>query len=138
MWDTAGQEKLAVMVKNFYQRCDGILLCFDVSNEASFESIRRWVKQIEENAKEDVLVILLGNKYDLPPEDHRVSRKEINRISHEFSFRFFETSAKMGKGVKEAINELAEMIYAQKAEKLETFSKGGGGGERFSLRERSK
>ena len=92
------------MVKSFYQKCDGILLCFDVTNSESFESIERWVKSIEDNAKEDVLIILVGNKYDLDPIDHKVSKKEINAICSKHNFRFFETSAKEGMGIKEAVN----------------------------------
>ena len=75
-----------------------------MTNSESFESIERWVKSIEDNAKEDVLIILVGNKYDLDPIDHKVSKKEINAICSKHNFRFFETSAKEGMGIKEAVN----------------------------------
>ena len=32
LWDTAGQERFKTITKSFYQRADGIILIYDVTN----------------------------------------------------------------------------------------------------------
>lgn len=38
---------------------------YDVTNEKSFENIKNWIRNIEENASADVEKMILGNKCDL-------------------------------------------------------------------------
>lgn len=52
----------------------GIMLVYDVTNEKSFESIKNWVRNIEEHASADVEKMILGNKCDR--EDGRQVTKE--------------------------------------------------------------
>ena len=66
MWDTAGSERFRSIVRTFYQRCDGVILCYDVTQKVTFEAIPEWMRQIEENASADVKVILVANKIDKP------------------------------------------------------------------------
>jgi Ras-related protein Rab-8A len=40
----------------------GIILAYDVTDEASFNNIRNWMRQIETHASENVAKILIGNK----------------------------------------------------------------------------
>ncbi len=42
----------------------GILLVYDVSEENSFANVRNWMRQIDQNAAENVNRILIGNKCD--------------------------------------------------------------------------
>lgn len=50
----------------------GILLVYDVSDEQSFTNVRNWMRQIDQNAAENVTRILIGNKCDVDSSD-RVS-----------------------------------------------------------------
>jgi len=43
----------------------GIMLVYDVTNEKSFDNIKNWIRNIEENASADVEKMLLGNKCEL-------------------------------------------------------------------------
>lgn len=43
----------------------GIMLVYDITNEKSFENIKNWIRNIEENASADVEKMLLGNKCEL-------------------------------------------------------------------------
>lgn len=38
IWDTAGQEKFLSITKNYFQRADGVLIIFDLTDRNSFES----------------------------------------------------------------------------------------------------
>ena len=69
IWHTAGLERLNQdLPKNFYKRVEGIFLVYDITNQKSFESIDIWMKRIDENAEENIPVILVGNKADLVNE----------------------------------------------------------------------
>jgi Ras-related protein Rab-8A len=41
------------------------MLVYDITNEKSFENIKNWIRNIEENASHDVEKMLLGNKCEL-------------------------------------------------------------------------
>lgn len=43
----------------------GIMLVYDITQEKSFENIKNWIRNIEENAAADVEKMLLGNKCEL-------------------------------------------------------------------------
>lgn len=43
----------------------GILLVYDVGDENSFTNVRNWMRQIEQNATENVCRMLIGNKCDV-------------------------------------------------------------------------
>ena len=109
IWDTAGQERFRTITTAYYRGAMGIMLVYDVTHEKSFENIRNWIRNIEENASADVEKMILGNKCDL--EDSRVVTKERgSMLATEHDIKFFETSAKSGLNVEEAFLTLARDI----------------------------
>ena len=102
IWDTAGQERFRTITKTYYKGAHGIILTFDVTDESSFKNIRNWVKQIEQNAQNNVCKVLVGNKCDR--EDRKVSFEEGSKLAAEFNMKYFETSAKLNLGIEEAMN----------------------------------
>ena len=44
------------------------MLVYDITNRKSFESIDNWMQRIDENAKENVPIVLVGTKADLVDE----------------------------------------------------------------------
>lgn len=72
IWDTAGQERFRTITTAYYRGAMGILLVYDVSDEQSFTNVRNWMRQIDQNAAENVTRILIGNKCDVDPSE-RVS-----------------------------------------------------------------
>eukprot|EP01084_Bolivina_argentea_P134758 237591_1 len=64
IWDTAGQERFQSVCRNFYRLADAIIVCFDVTNKLSFTNCGNWRKQIENCAKDNVIVVLVGCKGD--------------------------------------------------------------------------
>lgn len=53
----------------------GIILVYDVTDAKTFDNIRNWIRNIEENASADVEKILLGNKCEL--EERRQVRNKL-------------------------------------------------------------
>lgn len=65
IWDTAGQERFRTITTAYYRGAMGIMLVYDITQEKSFENIKNWIRNIEENASADVEKMLLGNKCEL-------------------------------------------------------------------------
>ena len=72
----------------------GIVLVYDVTNEKTFNNITNWLRNIEENAKEDVEKIIVGNKTDLESQ-RRVSTEKAQKMAIEYGIKLIETSAKV-------------------------------------------
>jgi len=108
IWDTAGQERFRTITKTYYKGAHGIILTFDVTDENSFKNIRNWVKQIEQNAQNNVCKVLVGNKCDR--EDRKVLVEEGQKLASEFNMKYFETSAKTNLNVNETFTYLTKEI----------------------------
>jgi Ras-related protein Rab-8A len=80
IWDTAGQERFRTITTAYYRGAMGILLVYDVGDEGSFINVRNWMRQIDQNAAENVNRILIGNKSDVDPAE-RVSPATFNHLS---------------------------------------------------------
>lgn len=63
--DTAGQERFRTITTAYYRGAMGIMLVYDITDEKSFENIKNWIRNIEENASANVEKMLLGNKCEL-------------------------------------------------------------------------
>lgn len=107
IWDTAGQEQYKSLTKNFYKKCNGIIIVYDVTDIDSFENVREWFKNGKEFSDENIKMILVGNKIDLArvvPLEEAISLAEELKIPH------FEASAKQNIGVTESIRTLISEI----------------------------
>ncbi|XP_051775210.1 ras-related protein Rab-10-like [Erpetoichthys calabaricus] len=132
IWDTAGQERFRTMTTSYYRGAMGILLVYDITNAKGFDSITKWLRNIDEHANQDVQKMLLGNKCDM--EDRReVPKARGEQIAEEHGIRFFETSAKANINIDVAFRTIAEDILLQKlpvklinSETVDVCSGGGG------------
>ncbi|XP_041999007.1 ras-related protein RABE1a-like isoform X2 [Salvia splendens] len=77
IWDTAGQERFRTITTAYYRGAMGILLVYDVTDEASFNNIRNWIRNIEQHASDNVNKILVGNKADMD-ESKRSAKTNMN------------------------------------------------------------
>ena len=113
IWDTAGQERFRNITTQYYKGADGIVLVYDVTDEASYEKIKDWMDQILSNTqKEDIGLVLLGNKCDMEPRN--VTEEQGNKMAQELNISYFETSALTGQGIKEAFEQLTRDIMKKK------------------------
>jgi len=109
IWDTAGQEKYRTITSAYYRSAQGILLCYDCTDEKSFNNVVNWVRNIDEHANSNVNKVLVGNKCDMP--DKRVISTEKGRaLAQKYGIKFFETSARNNQGVSEAFMALAKEV----------------------------
>ena len=62
IWDTAGQERFRTITTAYYRGAMGIFLVYDITSHKSFKNCETWLKNIHDNASEDVKIMLIGNK----------------------------------------------------------------------------
>eukprot|EP00928_Gymnodinium_smaydae_P086833 TRINITY_DN71254_c0_g1_i1.p1 TRINITY_DN71254_c0_g1~~TRINITY_DN71254_c0_g1_i1.p1 ORF type:complete len:217 (+),score=47.85 TRINITY_DN71254_c0_g1_i1:119-769(+) len=96
IWDTAGQEKFQSVTTHHYRAADGALLVFDISNEQSFNNLDKWLNELRENTDPNVVVALVGTKWDLTHQRkvHSERAAEYARMNNLF---YVETSAYLEK-----------------------------------------
>ncbi|KAJ3369489.1 GTP-binding protein [Allomyces arbusculus] len=109
IWDTAGQERFRTITTAYYRGAMGILLAYDVTDERSFNNVRNWVRNIEQNATQGVDLILVGNKCDMT-DKKVISKEQGQELAEELGIKFLETSAKANLNVDEAFFTLARDI----------------------------
>ena len=93
----------------FYKQSQGMMICFDVTKQKTFESVRRWIVAVNQNCEADVATLLIGNKCDLP--DRVISREQAEQLAADNNMQYFETSAKAGTNVTDAFVTMIDMVY---------------------------
>uniref|UniRef100_A0A8D0BG95 Uncharacterized protein n=1 Tax=Salvator merianae TaxID=96440 RepID=A0A8D0BG95_SALMN len=110
-WDTAGQERFRSVTRSYYRNSAGGMLMFDLTNRASFESIRNWHQEVVDTVKpHQVVFLLVGHKSDLEVE-RKVGHKEAEKLASSLGAKYIETSAKSNSNVEEAFQMLTLGIH---------------------------
>ncbi|CAF0773326.1 unnamed protein product [Rotaria sp. Silwood1] len=114
LWDTAGQEKFFNITRSYYRNADAIILVYDRSSASSFQNVSRWMKNIDDNAPDDVIRILVGNKSDLH-HSIVISSQDGQKLADRYHVDYFETSAKSdtNSNVSKMFYTLTEKILQQ-------------------------
>lgn len=109
IWDTLGQERFKALAPIFFRRSIAALLVYDVCDRDSFLALESWHQQIKDNAEENIVVILVGNKVDKP--DKVISSDMGAEYAREKGFGFMEVSAKEDINIKSAFSTLVSNIF---------------------------
>ena len=82
IWDTAGQERFESISKLYYRGAKAALVCFDLTNKASFSKVKFWVEELKAYAPE-CLIFLVGTKADLVEAGvaREVNEAELNKVN---------------------------------------------------------
>ncbi|KAI5158783.1 Gtpase Kras [Manis pentadactyla] len=111
--DTAGQEEYSAMRDQYMRTGEGFLCVFAINNTKSFEDIHHYREQIKRvKDSEDVPMVLVGNKCDLP--SRTVDTKQAQDLARSYGIPFIETSAKTRQGVDDAFYTLVREIRKHK------------------------
>ncbi|GMM48707.1 Rab family GTPase [Pichia kluyveri] len=109
LWDTAGQERFRSLIPSYIRDSKVAMIVYDVSNKESFDDIPRWCDYVRTERGNDVIIVLVGNKSDLP--DRVISTEEGEKLSKSLEFNLFmETSSKNGYGVKNLFKKVAKLL----------------------------
>lgn len=118
IWDTAGQERYHSLAPMYYRGAQAAIVVYDITNADTFARAKTWVRELQRQARPDIVIALAGNKSDLANR-RAVEYEEANGYAEENGLLFMETSAKNANNVNE--------IFLAIARKLPRDSDGAGG-----------
>jgi len=115
IWDTAGQERFRSITRSYYQMAAGIIVVFDLTRRETFESVNRWLYEIENNVDDmaRMEIMLIGNKSDLEHK-REVFTSDISKVQERYNVPYIETSAKADINIEEAFKELVTRVHDHK------------------------
>jgi small GTP-binding protein len=111
LWDTGGQEVFRSLAGFYTRDSPGVFLIFDVTNSMTFEGLSQWSDFIKMNAP-NTQVILFANKCDRSDE-RTISAAQVGPVAQKYGFLYAEGSALTGRGVGDAFDRMAEVLFAK-------------------------
>ncbi|KAG9147394.1 hypothetical protein Leryth_019651 [Lithospermum erythrorhizon] len=110
IWDTAGQERFRAVTSAYYRGAVGALLVYDISRRQTFDSIGRWLNELQTHSDMNVVTILVANKSDLK-DAREVSTAEGKTLAEAQDLFFIETSALDSSNVSAAFQTVVREIF---------------------------
>lgn len=109
LWDTAGQELFRAITRGYYRDSIGAFIVYDITNHDTFENVNSWLNDVKSADRTDIICVLIGNKCDLE-EKRQVPKEKGQQLADENGMLFFETSAKTGENIAEAMKACLDSI----------------------------
>ncbi|KXN88924.1 Ras-related protein Rab-5A [Leucoagaricus sp. SymC.cos] len=109
IWDTAGQERYKSLAPMYYRNANCAVVVYDITQSASLEKARTWIRELQRQADPNIVIALCGNKTDLEAR-RQVSQEEAKKYAEEEGLMWAETSAKSGEGVTEVFTAIAKKL----------------------------
>lgn len=117
IWDTAGQERFRTITTAYYRGAMGIIIVYDVCDQNSFDRVETWYKTVQQHAKDDAQVIIVGNKCD-EEEGRVISTQQGEQLAESLGVPFIEASAKTGVNVSDVFYKLSELILEKSGDEF--------------------
>merc|ERR1711894_144166 len=92
IWDIAGQERYHSLAPMYYRGAQAAIVVYDITNADTFTRAKTWVRELQKQARPDIVIALAGNKSDLGSR-RTVEYEEANAYAEENGLLFMETSA---------------------------------------------
>lgn len=107
LWDTSGQGRFCTIIRSYSRGAQGILLVYDITNKWSFDSIDRWLEEVEKHAP-GVPKVLVGNRLHLAFK-RQVQERDAELYAAKNHMAFFEVSPLCDFNIRESFCELSRM-----------------------------
>lgn len=113
LWDEpSGKERFRLLRQAFFRKKAAVILVIDITSDDPFWQVDHLVRLIEDESIRTK--VMLGNKLDLESE-RRISYEDARHFATERGFHYFETSAKDGTNVSEALGFAVVDVLQQPA-----------------------
>lgn len=86
--------------------------------QSSLDKAKSWVKELQRQANENIIIALAGNKLDLvtdSPDKRAIETADAAAYAREAGLLFFETSAKTSTNVHELFTAIAKKLPLDQA-----------------------
>uniref|UniRef100_A0A0X3PWS0 Uncharacterized protein n=1 Tax=Schistocephalus solidus TaxID=70667 RepID=A0A0X3PWS0_SCHSO len=132
-----GDFRFHSLVSQYFRKCDGAILMYDVSNRNSFLGVRDWVSLLEEHSGDEMIPrVIVGNKSDLRDKTEEAMTSMAEYVTTEmgqnlaklYHAEFVETSVLKNTHIEDAVVNLSRLMkiredYTQNAIKLSKSKK---------------
>jgi small GTP-binding protein len=110
IWDTAGQENFAPIIRSYYRGVAGVVMVFDVGERFSFNKLNFWLNELYKNKEEkhQMPIVLVGHKVD--KKIRQVSKQEAEDFADINGMEYIEASAKSDSNITPIFSKLADKI----------------------------
>ncbi|XP_065013083.1 uncharacterized protein LOC103989683 isoform X1 [Musa acuminata AAA Group] len=120
IWDTAGQERFHALGPIYYCDADGmylinttVLLVYDITDTDTFLRVRKWVKELQQMASNDIVMVIAANKSDLI-RSKKYDIQEAESYAMTIGAKLFLTSAKFGSGINDVFLDITARLLQKK------------------------
>ncbi|KAI3987394.1 hypothetical protein MKX01_042398 [Papaver californicum] len=117
IWDTAGQERFRAVTSAYYRGAVGALIVYDITRRTTFDSVGRWLDELNIHSDTTIARMLVGNKSDLG-NIRDVSLEEGKSLAEAEGLFFMETSALDSTNVRTAFEMVIKEIYNNVSRKV--------------------
>ena len=86
--------------------------------QSSLDKAKAWVKELQRQANENIIIALAGNKADLVtehPDKRAIATADAEAYAREAGLLFFETSAKTAENVRDLFTAIARKLPLEQA-----------------------
>src|SRR5690606_28384612 len=104
-------------IRVYYKSAVAAIVVYDITRQDTFESVKAWKNDIDSKVhlpgteNESIPCILIANKADLP-KTVSLTEGQLHKYCKENGFiGWFETSAKKGSNVNEAVKSLIDHVF---------------------------
>ncbi|KAI8925565.1 P-loop containing nucleoside triphosphate hydrolase protein [Entophlyctis helioformis] len=129
-WDVGGDPVYFDIRNEFYKDTHGVMLVYDITSQAAYDNIEKWVAELRSYANTNVTLFLVANKTDLSP--HAVTTSDGEAMAQKIGAKYFETSAVTGDGVADMFERLFLSASASQLQQA-TGMRAGAAGKRVSI-----
>ncbi|XP_009406884.2 uncharacterized protein LOC103989683 isoform X3 [Musa acuminata AAA Group] len=113
IWDTAGQERFHALGPIYYCDADAVLLVYDITDTDTFLRVRKWVKELQQMASNDIVMVIAANKSDLI-RSKKYDIQEAESYAMTIGAKLFLTSAKFGSGINDVFLDITARLLQKK------------------------
>lgn len=105
----------------YYRNANCAVVVYDITQPASLEKARTWIRELQRQADPHIVIALCGNKSDLSAR-RQVTQEEAQKYAEEEGLMWGETSAKTGEGVQDIFMALGVSIFYLSLSTLSGYS----------------
>ena len=118
IWDTCGSEIYRAVTKQYYHGANGVILIFDLTDQNTFNDLKKWIKDIKNYGEKDIQILIVGNKLDLFNQ-RKVTQSQANNFCKENNYKYIESSAKDGTNLLKIFEELTFDLTTKHQQKIQ-------------------
>lgn len=110
--DTQGQERYRSLTNSYFRGTHGCVLCFDVTNRASFESLERWLSDVDEYVGKEIPSVIVGTNGHISDHKREVTNEEAIAFSGKYGKHYTELISFNNENVESIFDKILDIMIS--------------------------